>query len=92
MLRVILAIVLSRGSQNEVTINQAKRFLIENRRCMVGFFKRKAKIGEFGGFEDEHKELDDIVEYYVLLITLTGFLEFEEEQDGRGHKITKGFS
>lgn len=66
--------VLSRGPQNDQTIDQARMFLAENRASIVAIFKRQAKIGgvwvgEVGG------DLDELVEFYVLLMTMTGFLD-----------------
>lgn len=74
VVRVITSVVLSRGPQNDQTINQARIFLAENRAGIVAVFKRQAKIG--GVVEgDTGAELDELVEFYVLLMTMTNFLD-----------------
>jgi len=76
VLRIIASIVISCGQQNTQTREQAKAFLIEYRPLMVATFKRQANIG--GLREDdvgEYRPLDEVVEYFVLLTTLTDFLQ-----------------
>ena len=82
VLRVIAAIVLSRGAQNEATIAAARGFLLENRTTMVGIFKRHARVGALHESKrgvdndtDAEADLNDLVEFYVLLISLTDFME-----------------
>ncbi|KAI9775555.1 MAG: hypothetical protein M1839_001033 [Geoglossum umbratile] len=77
VVRVINSAVLSKGPQNQHTIEQARRFLAENRYQVVAIFKRHAKIG--GVSTDASGDLEDIVESFTLLISMTKFLEFEEE-------------
>jgi len=74
VLRVIVSVVLGRGTQNEQMLEQARHFLALHRPSMVGIFKRRAKIGAAmdGGLD---VTVDDLVELYVLLISVTGFLE-----------------
>ncbi|KAL8716655.1 MAG: hypothetical protein Q9225_006036, partial [Loekoesia sp. 1 TL-2023] len=45
VVRVMASVVMSRGPQNQQTINQAKLFLSENRSLVVAIFKRQARIG-----------------------------------------------
>ena len=73
VLRLISSVVLSRGPQNERTLEQGRRFLSANRSSMVGIFKRSAKIG--GQQAGVGEELDELVEHFVLLITMTRFLD-----------------
>ena len=75
--RVITAIVLSRGPQNEQTINSAREFLVENRPLVVSIFKRQAKIGGVT-FDDEGVDIEDLVELLVLLIAITNFLNVSQ--------------
>ena len=74
VVRVITSVVLSRGPQNDQTIDQARIFLAENRAGIVAIFKRQAKIGGVlaGG---TGRDLDELVEFYVLLMTMTDFLD-----------------
>ena len=76
MVREIASLVLSRGPQNERTIEQARLFLIENRPSMVAIFKRQARVGvSQSSIITVSETVDELVEYYVLLISLTDFLE-----------------
>lgn len=71
---VITCVVISRGPHNEQTIDQARWFLDVNRASIVGIFKRESKIGS-GLPDDAAAYVDELVELYVLLFTMTGFLE-----------------
>ena len=73
LLRVINAVVVSRGSANEQTMSQARNFLKENRASIVGVLKRHAKIG--GVHVDVGVNLDDLVDNYTFLMSATNFLE-----------------
>ena len=75
--RVIAAIVLSRGAQNEQTIDSAREFLIENRPLVVSIFKRQARIGGVT-FDNEGVDIEDLVELLVLLIAMTNFLDVSQ--------------
>ena len=75
--RVITSVVLSRGSQNEQTLDQARSFLMENRPLVVAIFKRQAKVGAVT-FESMGVSVDEIAELFVLLITITEFLDVRE--------------
>ena len=72
--RVITSVVLSRGPQNELTIESAKVFLIENRPLVVSMFKRQARIGGVS-FDDAGIDIEELVELFILLIAMTGFLD-----------------
>lgn len=72
--RVITAVVLSRGSQNEQTIESAKAFLTENRPLVVATFKRQARIGGVS-FDDAGVDIEELVELFILLIVMTEFLD-----------------
>ena len=76
LLRVVIAVVMTRGHQNEYTIDQARGFLIEYRPLIVATFKRQANIGGLK-IDDETniRLLDEVVDCFVLLISLTDFLE-----------------
>ena len=72
--RVITSVVLSRGSQNEQTIESARVFLTENRPLVVATFKRQARIGGVS-FDDAGVDIEQLVELFVLLISMTDFLD-----------------
>jgi len=75
VLSIINAVVLARG-QNDQTVKLARDFLNENRLSMVSVFKRHASVG---GLKIDGKiDLGDLVDCYTLLISATGFLEYED--------------
>jgi nuclear pore complex protein Nup205 len=80
VLRVVLAVVLARGSQNLQTIEAARTFLSEGRLLMVGVLKREARIGAKNEAADQEVRtiLRELVEIYVLLVSVTGFLEVRQ--------------
>ena len=72
--RVITSVVLSRGPQNEQSIESAKAFLTENRPLVVSMFKRQARIGGVS-FDDAGVDIEELVELFMLLIAMTNFLD-----------------
>lgn len=77
IVRVVNACVVSRGAQNEQTLQEGRRFVLENRTSMMTVMKKHAGIGGV----DAAVELDvgDLAEAYMLLISVTGFLMSEEQ-------------
>lgn len=71
---VVTCVVITRGPHNEQTIDQTRWFLDVNRASIVGIFKRQSKIGVRLP-DDAAAYVDELVELYVLLFTMTGFLE-----------------
>ena len=71
--RVITSIALSRGSQNQQTVESARSFLTENRPLVVATFKRQARIGGVS-FDDAGVDIEELVELFMLLIAMTDFL------------------
>ncbi|KAL8736026.1 MAG: hypothetical protein Q9166_000588 [cf. Caloplaca sp. 2 TL-2023] len=80
VVRVIAAVLMSRGAQNQQTIEQTKQFLADNRPLVVSVFKRQARIGSAAS-EGSTIDVDELVELFVLLMTSTEFLDFEDQQD-----------
>lgn len=74
VLRIVNAVVISRGNQNDQTVKLARNFLGENRGSMVSVFKR---YGRVGGLDVVGKgiDLEELVEGFTLLISACGFLE-----------------
>lgn len=72
--RVISSVVLSRGPRNDQTVDNARLFLEDNRPLVVATFKRQARIGGVS-FDDAGINIDELVELFVLLISMTRFLE-----------------
>ncbi|KAL8900187.1 MAG: hypothetical protein Q9207_005813 [Kuettlingeria erythrocarpa] len=81
VVRLIASVVMSRGSQNQQTIDQAKQFLAENRPTIVAVFKRQARIGTAA--ESSTIDVEELVELLVLLMTMTSFIDFEDQRDAK---------
>ncbi|KAF3770338.1 hypothetical protein M406DRAFT_336028 [Cryphonectria parasitica EP155] len=83
MTRIIGAAVLARGPQSSVTQGPARRFLTECRMLIVQVLKKSAGIGMGLGAAAPSQQLEenveDLAEAFMVLITATGFLQFEEE-------------
>lgn len=77
VMRVINAAVVSRGEQNEQTLTLGRRFLAENRLSILTVFKRSMNIGVNGSISLDGL-VDDLAESYMLLITLTGFINVSD--------------
>jgi nuclear pore complex protein Nup205 len=76
-MRVICAAVLSRGSQNQQTLEQGRKFLSENRLSILAVLKKSAGLGNTSGISQQ--SIDDLGDSFMLLMSVTCFLEFEEK-------------
>ncbi|KIV87816.1 hypothetical protein PV11_03336 [Exophiala sideris] len=77
-LRVLLSTFLTRGAQNEQIQYLARSFLTEYRPNMVGMFKKYAGIN--GKVEEKLRPMiAESVRCYTGLVTLCGFVDFEDE-------------
>lgn len=76
--RVIISVVLSRGPQNDQTIESAKGFLVENRPLVVSMFKRQARIGGVSFDDAGVVDIDELAGLFVLLIAVTDFLDVSQ--------------
>ncbi|KAI0887191.1 nucleoporin Nup186/Nup192/Nup205 [Annulohypoxylon maeteangense] len=74
--RIIGAAIVSRGSHN---VLQGRRFLTEHRMLVMHVLKRSAGIGAGAGKTDTllSERVSDLAEAFMVVITATGFLEFE---------------
>ena len=88
MIRVLAAVLVSRGPQNQQTIDQTKQFLAENRTLVVSVFKRQAGTGvgaaasvskSVGDDDDMSTVVDELVELFVLLMTRTEFIDVSDD-------------
>ena len=88
VLKVIAAVLMARGVENEQMKTLVMEFLSEHRASVVGVFKRNAKIGWGGnnagpgrGAEANAEDdgmtavLSECVDMYSLLISATGWLD-----------------
>jgi hypothetical protein len=73
LMRLVCAAVLSRGSQNQQTLEQGRKFLTENRLSILALFKKSAGIGTGPG--GSRQSIDELAESYMLLMSVTGFLD-----------------
>ncbi|TGJ87705.1 hypothetical protein E0Z10_g1019 [Xylaria hypoxylon] len=76
--RIIGVAIVSRGSHN---ILQGRRFLADHRMLVMHVLKRSAGIGAGVGKMDPMlaERIDDLAEAFMVMITATGFLEFENQ-------------
>ncbi|KAI0382872.1 nucleoporin Nup186/Nup192/Nup205 [Hypomontagnella monticulosa] len=76
--RIIGAAIVSRGSHN---VLQGRRFLTEHRMLVMHVLKRSAGIGAGSARTDAllSERVNDLAEAFMVVITATGFLEFEGE-------------
>ncbi|KAK0123636.1 hypothetical protein ONS95_008651 [Cadophora gregata] len=77
VMRILCAAVLSRGSQNLQTIDQGRRFLSDHRLTILSVLKKSAGLGGPAGSSDH--SIDELAESYMLLISVTDFLDFEDQ-------------
>ncbi len=75
LMRVVNAAVLSKGSQNEQTRDQARKFVTENRLTFLTVFKRSAKLGGSRDLTLDQDLIDELEEAYIFLMQVSGFLE-----------------
>ncbi|TVY84878.1 Nucleoporin [Lachnellula suecica] len=83
--RVVCAALLSRGAQNEQTLEQGRRFLSENRLSILAVLKKSAGLVT-GVVVSE--QIEDLADSFMLLVTFTGFLEFEEKVSPKKASLT----
>ncbi|KAF8854844.1 hypothetical protein BDZ45DRAFT_627138 [Acephala macrosclerotiorum] len=88
VMRIICATVLSRGSQNQQTLDQGRKFLSDNRLTILAILKKSAGLG-LNSKPDE--SIQDLADIFMLLMSVTGFVEFED-QSNQQKQGSKGFT
>lgn len=73
VMRVISAAVLSRGSQNQQTLEQGRKFLSDNRLSILAVLKKSAGLSVVNHKPDE--SVQDLADVFMLLMSVTGFVE-----------------
>jgi len=73
VLRIITAIVVTRGASNAATLQQARSFLQENRFGMQAVFKRISAVQKTSG--PPETEAVEVADEFGRLMLVTGFLE-----------------
>lgn len=71
--RVICAVVLSRGPQNEQTLDQARKFLTENRLSVLTVLKKSAGLAV--STQGSMKSTEELADSYTLLMSVSGFID-----------------
>lgn len=74
ILQIVNSIVLTKGARNDHVLAQGRQFLGENRQCMQAIFKSTTRVDARVPAAMK-QSLSDLVDYFSLLITTTGFLE-----------------
>ncbi|KAL2075236.1 hypothetical protein VTL71DRAFT_179 [Oculimacula yallundae] len=90
IMRILCAAVLSRGSQNQQTLDQGLKFLSENRSTILSVLKISAGLRNADGSSPD-EIIDELAASYMLLISVTGFLEFEDQTTHK-KQTTNGFT
>lgn len=75
-MRVICCALVSRGLQNEQSLDQGRRFLADNRAAILAVLKRSAGLG----LENDAAEqsIVDISDSFMLLMTITRFVDVSD--------------
>lgn len=73
IVRILCAVIISRGSQNQQTIEQGHKFLSENRLSILSVLKKSAGLGSPVGASAQ--SIDELAESYMLLISITDFVD-----------------
>ncbi|KAI9649425.1 hypothetical protein NHQ30_002001 [Ciborinia camelliae] len=76
IMRVICCALVSRGLQNEQSLDQGRRFLVDNRAAILAVLKRSAGLGIENNVIEQ--SVVDISDSFMLLMTITRFVDFEE--------------
>ncbi|TGO21554.1 hypothetical protein BPAE_0213g00080 [Botrytis paeoniae] len=76
IMRVICCALVSRGLQNEQSLDQGRRFLADNRAAILAVLKKSAGLGT--GSDSAEQSIVDISDSFMLLMTITRFVDFEE--------------
>lgn len=84
MMRVICAAVLSRGAQNEASLEQGRRFLMDNRLSTMSVLKKSAGLSTGSAASEE--SILSLAESFMTLINLTGFLDVSTQSLPIYHK------
>lgn len=79
--RVICAVVLSRGPQNEQTLDQARKFLADNKLSVLTVLKKSAGLGV--GMHGSMRSTEELADSYTLLMSVSGFIDV-------GHSFSLG--
>ena len=79
MLRILISVIVSRGPRNQHILAQGRNFLSENRQCMQGVFKAATRDDQISASARE--ALDELVDYYSVLIHATDFIEVRETRE-----------
>ncbi|KAI0202203.1 nucleoporin Nup186/Nup192/Nup205 [Astrocystis sublimbata] len=76
--QIIGVAIVSRGSHN---VLQGRRFLADHRMLVTHVLKRSAGVGAGTGKMDQAlaERIDDLAEAFMMMITATNFLEFENQ-------------
>lgn len=90
IIRVVTCCILSKGPQNEQMIKLGRKFLDETKNVAMTVFKRHANIGGVKR-ESVSREFKELTELFVLLMSLTGYIEVRFPLKDVGCKANGGF-
>lgn len=76
-MRVICCALVSRGLQNEQSLDQGRRFLADNKAAILAVLKRSAGLGP--GNDVAEQSIIDISDSFMLLMTITRFVDVSND-------------
>ncbi|KAI9671349.1 MAG: hypothetical protein M1831_004258 [Alyxoria varia] len=82
IVRIVNAMVLSRGPESDLTISQARQFVNEYRPTIASVYKRNAKIGNAS--EDNEAILGRLVDNFTVLMSFSGVLDMDDDRSVNG--------
>lgn len=71
-MRVICAAILSRGAQNQQTLQLGRNFLNENKRAINEVLKKSAGLA---AHVEVTEQIEELADSFMLLMTFTEFIE-----------------
>ena len=75
-MRVLCVALLSKGTQNEQTLELGRKFLSDNRLLILAVLKKSAGIAT--AVEGSAQSVDDLAESFMLLISITDFMDVSD--------------
>lgn len=94
--RLVLAVTVSKGAENEGMMREARGFCSEYRGLICAVFKRSAGVGLMGresvreGNEKGEGRLRELAETLMVLVSVCGWVESEEGESRGARKGRTG--
>ncbi|ESZ96367.1 hypothetical protein SBOR_3250 [Sclerotinia borealis F-4128] len=87
IMRVICCALVTRGQKNEQSLEQGRRFLVDNKAAILAVLKRSAGLGI--GNDVAEQSIVDISDSFMFLMTITHFVDVSDDSiDPIAYKIS----